>query len=178
MSDVKICKDCKHCKPTTWRRRYEYATCRALESEPAKTDLVSGEVTPARDAFCSVARNFDSLCGPSAKYFEPMVRSLVAALSKIRRKRLEWQVYTHDTFTQHTANVTHHKFYYISDIRRRGTYRVEMREEDREEVCNCVELGVTADVDHGKALCQAHADADWEALAEVADCSTPTQANN
>lgn len=75
MSDPKLCKDCKYCRPD-WMTKiftfgidngYEYAKC----TRPIFGDLVSG--TTRMNNFCSCERvSYITIetCGKEAKYFE------------------------------------------------------------------------------------------------------------
>lgn len=68
MSEVKLCKDCKHCMPFVINTffvkavHYEYSKC----SHVSATDLVTGEGTS-----CSVWRsNHEKRCGEEGKFWE------------------------------------------------------------------------------------------------------------
>jgi hypothetical protein len=75
MTDPKLCKDCKYCRPD-WiikiisfgiESEYQFAKC----ARPISGDLVSG--TEKLNTFCSCERvSYDVIntCGKDAKYFE------------------------------------------------------------------------------------------------------------
>lgn len=63
MSDIKLCKDCKHIKKD-WAG-YEFAKCAV-----SIKCRVTGEGN-----WCSIERDYPSdVCGPAGKAFEPKVR--------------------------------------------------------------------------------------------------------
>lgn len=73
MSDLKLCRDCKHCRPRRflWWTRYRNARCNAL-CWPDQTDPVTGTVKVGGSRMlCGVARLLSDRCGEDGFYWEP-----------------------------------------------------------------------------------------------------------
>jgi hypothetical protein len=74
--ELKLCKDCKHCRPyvtvnrhwlfrypTTMEINYEYAKCAAANINP---------VDGSASSYCNTERAYPAnKCGPEGKLFEP-----------------------------------------------------------------------------------------------------------
>ena len=74
---MKACKDCKHCLPInrySGLKNYEFAKCgRVTESNPLIDMVAGGELRRDSKAhFCSTEREYSTLCGSNARYFEPI----------------------------------------------------------------------------------------------------------
>jgi len=70
---MKLCKDCKHCRPNTAFRwlpfcKYDFAECKH-PSAVIRHDPVSGH---REHTFCELTRKWSDRCGPDAKFFEPL----------------------------------------------------------------------------------------------------------
>lgn len=63
----KICKNCKHFQ-RDWIFGCKFSKCKSFDVET--TDLITGEKTINREMYCSVARNYNHLCGTEGKRFE------------------------------------------------------------------------------------------------------------
>lgn len=77
---MKLCKDCKWCKPNngivSWfgltSEKWEYAKCaNPKTSGSGKISAVDGRQEPAPPSYCKVNRDYKISCGHDAKYFEP-----------------------------------------------------------------------------------------------------------
>ena len=65
MSDPKFCKDCKYLRRDfPWFFMPTSKVCTA----PQGFDMLTGKPVTS---FASITRRFNSLCGPSAKWFKP-----------------------------------------------------------------------------------------------------------
>jgi hypothetical protein len=74
-----LCKDCTHCRPTSWlpfANRYENARCAATPRESGD-ELVDGR---QEFAYCAVVRGsrVEGRCGKDAKFFEPITVTMAA----------------------------------------------------------------------------------------------------
>ena len=63
MSQIKLCKDCKHHTAilSDW--------CNALVTE--STNLVTGKVEKSGHHYCEILRDYGFRCGPEGKLWEP-----------------------------------------------------------------------------------------------------------
>lgn len=77
---MKLCKDCKWCRPAngivSWfgltREKWKYAKCTNPKTDGSgKVDVVDGHQKPAPPSYCKVNRGYNISCGQEAKYFEP-----------------------------------------------------------------------------------------------------------
>ena len=81
---MKLCKDCKHCKPfinVEYKRKYlifferkpyeDYGFAKCLADKSSRIDLVSGQKTNTGCIYCETSRDDSGDCGKEAKYFEP-----------------------------------------------------------------------------------------------------------
>jgi len=71
---LKLCKDCKWCKPE-WifffsRDKWEYAKCLRISPEPNDVCQVDGFSKKSRLPYCTIERKSYGECGPDAKLFE------------------------------------------------------------------------------------------------------------
>lgn len=71
MADVKLCKDCKWCRPGKVSgvlftiKDYSFAKC-------VRPDLMESPVTGTKvTAFCELDRSYEHRCGPEGKHWEP-----------------------------------------------------------------------------------------------------------
>lgn len=68
---MKLCKDCKFYKRDlmTW---YTGRFAKCTRKNEVKPNLVTGHgvCDDALNTYCSIEREFENLCGPSAVYFE------------------------------------------------------------------------------------------------------------
>ena len=71
---MKLCKDCKHCRPSLEGRlipgwgRFDFSECKH-PSAIIRSDPVSGY---QEHTLCDLNRRWTDRCGPDAKFFEPM----------------------------------------------------------------------------------------------------------
>lgn len=78
---MKFCKDCRHIllapNHSTPAKELEFAKCAQSIEVPASLDMVSGEGTPAKYHYCSIAREH-GYCGKEAKLFAPKLEEVSA----------------------------------------------------------------------------------------------------
>lgn len=67
-AEMKLCKDCKHCRVTDLPVVGNYVQCRR---HGMSMDPVDGSPVLANPRNCYDERNFINGCGPDAKYWEP-----------------------------------------------------------------------------------------------------------
>lgn len=67
MSDIKLCKDCKHCMAL---ETYFYLTVIDVDYRNAYCELSENMMDGTPDVKCKDYRSAESLCGKEAKYFE------------------------------------------------------------------------------------------------------------
>lgn len=82
MSELKLCKDCKHFRGVRPRK---YSTCQ--HPNQYATSPVTGEVEyQPKYSFCETQRITieESQCGPNGKWFEPAQEEAIACQSSIQ----------------------------------------------------------------------------------------------
>lgn len=67
---VKLCKDCKFFKKD-WASPFTGRFAKCKRTDTVKDNLITGRgVVIEKRQYCSIEREYESLCGPAARYFE------------------------------------------------------------------------------------------------------------